>query len=189
MNEHDIIQSDSDLDLNQTDFICDSDPEIEVISESYFDINAIDSLRKKNIKLRAKILKGKHINEALKENLSISKSTIESLDQMLVDLTNRVNSLEKTNEEITGKMLQAEADNKVLTQENKKMQGELDKITSEKNHLETQVNNFSKLKANWDIFTNKLVKDNCFLSRAVCVFFLASCSSFIYNYNQINNSS
>ena len=47
MSEHDISQSDSDLELNQTDFICDSDSEIEVISESYFDINTIDSLRKK----------------------------------------------------------------------------------------------------------------------------------------------
>lgn len=184
MSEHKIINSDSDLESESNDFICDSDPEIEVISESYFNIDAVDTLNKKNIKLRAKILKGKHINETLKENLSISIKTMESLDQMITELTNRVNLLEKTNGEITGELLQAQEENKVLTQENKilkqtnkKIDDQLIKITYEKNKLESHINSFS----------NKLVQDNNFLSRAVCFFFIASCSSFIYNYNQIKN--
>lgn len=196
MSEHDISQSDSDLELNQTDFICDSDSEIEVISESYFDINTIDSLRKKNTILRSKILKGKNINETLKENLSISKNTITAMNQMITELTDKISLLENINNEITGQLIKLEEKNKGLSHDNTvlsnnilKLEGQVEELTCEKKYLESQINDFSKSKTSWDEFTKKIMKNNNFLSRAVCFFFLVSCSGFIYNYNnQINKS-
>ncbi len=198
MNEQYIIESDSDLDSTQNDFICDSDSDIEVISESYFDINIFDNLKKSNYNLKKKLLKAKHTNETLKENLSISKKTIGEMNKMITELTEKLNLQENVNKEIAEKLSKSLEQNKVQIEKNKvlihdnlvlshniqKLDEQVEELTCEKKYLEIQVNDFSQSKTNWEDFKKSMGKTNCFLSRAVCFFFLVSCSGIIYNYKK-----
>lgn len=187
MNVQDIIQSDSDLDSNQDDFICDSDSDIEIISESYFDINVFDTLKKSNNKLKKNLLKAKQTNETIKENLSISKNTIGEMNKMITELTEKLTLQENTNKEIMSKLSKSDEKNILITQKNKKLDEQIEELSYDKKCLKIQVGDFSKSETNWEDFKKSMGKTNCFLSRAVCFFFLVSCSSIIYNY-KINKS-
>ncbi len=191
--ESDVVQSDSDS--VQDDFLCDSDPDIEVISESYFDVNLFDNLKKSNNNLKKKLLKTKNKNETFKENLSISKKTIFELNKMISELTEKLNLQENINKEISQKLLESQEQNQVQTEQNKvlthdnlilshniqKLDEQVEELTCEKKYLEIQVNNLSKSETNWENFTKSMMKNNFFLSKALCFFFIVSCSSIIYN--------
>jgi hypothetical protein len=198
MNVQNIIHSDTDSDSNQDDFICDSDSDIEIISESYFDINVFDTLKKSNNKLKKKLLIAKQTNETLKENLLISKKTIGEMNKMISELTEKFILQENVNKEISKKLLESleqnrvqKEQNKVLTHDNlvlshniQKLDEQVEELTCEKKYLEIQVSNLSNPKTNWEDFNKSMGKNKCFLSRAVCFFFIVSCSAFIYNYKQ-----
>lgn len=149
--------NESDLDSDSNEIIYDTDSDIEVISDSYFKINSLDVLNKKNIKLKSDLVKLTIINETVNENLLISKKTILEMNQMIYELTNKVNELEHENKEITSKL-----------------------IIADKKSVGIQVNEFSTLNINSDS------DNNWFLSKAVYLFFLLSCSGIMYNYNNLN---
>ena len=119
MNVQNIIHSDTDSDSNQDDFICDSDSDIEIISESYFDINVFDTLKKSNNKLKKKLLKAKQTNETLTENLLISKKTIGEMNKMISELTEKFKLQENVNKEISKKLLESQEQNRVQKEQNK----------------------------------------------------------------------
>ena len=79
------------------------------------------------------------------------------MNQMIYELTNKVNELEHENKEITSKL-----------------------IIADKKSVGIQVNEFSTLNINSDS------DNNWFLSKAVYLFFLLSCSGIMYNYNNLN---
>ena len=135
--------NESDLDSDSNEIIYDTDSDIEVISDSYFKINSLDVLNKKNIKLKSDLVKLTIINETVNENLLISKKTILEMNQMIYELTNKVNELEHENKEITSKL-----------------------IIADKKSVGIQVNEFSTLNINSDS------DNNWFLSKAVYLFFI-----------------
>ena len=172
MNDSDIYQ-DSDSDSHEN--ICEIDSDTEVIYDSYFKINTIDILLKKNTKLKSKLVMLKNINETINENLSISKNTILEMNQMISELTNKVNELECENKEITSKLTLTDEQNQVLINENTNLTQNIKKLDEQidKNSVGIQV-----------IITEP--DNNWFLSKAVYFFFLVSCSGIMYNYNHIN---
>lgn len=172
--------NESDLDSDSHEIICDTDSDVDVISNSYFKINSIDALDKKNIKLKSELIKLKNINELINENLSISKKTILEMNQMISDLTNKVNELEYKNKEIKSKLIIADEKNKILTQNIKKLDTDLEELICDKKSVDIQVNDCNKSIIIYDF------ENNWFLSKAVYFFFVVSCSGIIYNYNQIN---
>ena len=178
--------NESDLDSDSNEIIYDTDSDIEIISDSYFKINSIGALNKKNIKLKSELIKLKHLNETINENLSVSKKTILEMDQIIFELTNKVNELEYKNKEITSKIIIADEKTLVLTQNIQKLDEQVEKLDEQVEKLDEQVEKLNSEKQEMNIICKS--NNNWFLSKAVSFFFLISCPGIISNHNNKNKS-
>ena len=188
MSELDNLNSDSEIDSHANGITLDSDSDVEVISESYFNINTVDSVNKKNIALRKKVIKYKTINETLRENLSIGKNTVFEMNKMITELTSHLNSIKKENIELKDKLTNLENANKVLSHDNivlsqniQKLDEQVEELACEKKYLEIQVNDLKKSQTYW-------VRNNWFLTKTLGFFFALTCSGIIYTYKQFSKS-
>ena len=188
MSELDNLNSDSEIDSHANGITLDSDSDVEVISESYFNINTVDSVNKKNIALRKKVIKYKTINETLRENLSIGKNTVFEMNKMITELTSHLNSIKKENLELKDKLTNLENANKVLSHDNivlsqniQKLDEQVEELACEKKYLEIQVNDLKKSQTYW-------VRNNWFLTKTLGFFFALTCSGIIYTYKQFSKS-
>jgi len=203
----DINYSDSDIDSLSNEKTYDSDREMESISDSYFNVVSIESLSKKNKKLKKNFIKTRDYNEILTENLSISKKTIVEMNKMINELNSKVFSNEeikqsfsvKLNEQtninvnLTNKLDEQIKINEDLKTQNKKLENNKVKFDTQNKEFDKLVEKFNKLekeKEFIEIKYNNLVEitseslNEKYIFPTTYYFFLLSISGICLIYNQ-----